>query len=207
MPNSNIKIFNMSLPTYNLVISENEGDKTEVDFIGLVDRPAIERDFLAFKDQIMLFVENEEQQIVTGPAMIPDIPIYRKDDKGEYYAVFQSETIAKIAHRFFKKGYQANINFDHVRKDLVQDSVFFESWIVDREKGKQPLKGFEDLPDGTWFLTAKINNSEAWEKIKSGEVRGFSVEGLFEFELQPEMTEEAALSLIMKIIEDAGLEI
>lgn len=188
----------MGLPIYKLVISENENDSTEVDFVGLVDRPAIERDFLAFKEKQMLFIENEEQRMVTGPVMIPDMPIYRKDkENGEYYVVFEAETISKIALRFFKKGYQGNINLDHERKDLVKDSVFFESWIVDREKGKQPLKGMEDLPDGTWFLSAKINNDEAWEKIKAGEVRGFSVEGAFEFlEVSDADPEEEVLNMI-----------
>lgn len=198
----------MPLPTYQLVISKNENDETEVDFVSLVDRPAIERDFLAFKDRVFLSVEDEERRIVSGPAMIPDMPIYRKDkERGEYYVVFTADTISQIAQRFFKKGYQANINLDHKRKDIVKDSMFYESWIVDREKGKQPLKGFEDVPDGTWFLTAKINNADTWEKVKSGEVRGFSVEGLFEYvEIEDNVTEEEAMSEIARILTSAGIE-
>ena len=41
------------------------------------------------------------------------------------------------------------------------------------------MAGFEDLPDGTWFISAKVNNDAIWSKIKAGEVRGFSVEGNF----------------------------
>ncbi|GEP95566.1 XkdF-like putative serine protease domain-containing protein [Chitinophaga cymbidii] len=198
----------MSLPTYKLVISDNENDKTEVDFVGLVDRPAIERDFLAFKEKQMLFIEDEDQRIVTGPAMVPDMPIFRKDKEyGEYYVVFEADTISKIVQRFFKKGYQGNINLDHKRKDLVADSVFFESWIVDREKGKQPLKGMDDLPDGTWFLSAKINNDEAWEKIKAGEVKGFSVEGVFEFlEVSEPDPEEEMLEMISQYLGESDVE-
>lgn len=189
----------MNLPVYQLLISDNEADDSEVNFVSLVDRPAIQRDFLAFSDHQGFAVQDDDQQIVTGPAMIPDAHIYRKDDKGEYYVVFSADTISKIAYRFFKKGYQGNINLQHKQGDLVADSVFFESWLVDRSKGKQPLAGFDDLPDGTWFLTAKINSPDTWEKIKSGEYKGFSVEGMFDFEPvdQPDSDE----SMLMRIIE------
>lgn len=195
-------------------ISEDDAAGTEVDFVGLVDRPAIERDFLVFKDKHkkLLMVEDEDQHVISGPVMVPDIPIYRNDkENGEYYVVFEAATIAELAHRFFKKGYQGNINLDHEREALVADSVFFESWLVDRQKGKMPLKGFEDLPDGTWFLSAKINNPDAWEKIMAGEVRGFSVEGLFEFKgpVPPgePSTEEEALQMIADILREEGFEI
>lgn len=183
----------MELPVYKLTISDNEQDDSEVDFVSLVDRPAIMRDFLAFKDQQHFAIEDEEQHVVSGPAMIPDIPIYRKDGNGEYYVVFDSPTIQKIAYRFFKKGYQANINMMHERNAVVADSVFYESWIVNKGQGKKPMKGFEDLPDGTWFLTAKINNPDTWAKIKAGEYRGFSVEGLFEYNPVTAVDPETAL--------------
>ena len=41
------------------------------------------------------------------------------------------------------------------------------------------LKGFEKLPEGTWFLTGKVNSDEVWAKIKSGEITGVSIDGLF----------------------------
>lgn len=178
------------LPIYKLGISDNENDEAEVNFVALVEMPAIERNFLAFNKARQAFaIEDEEQRIVTGPAMIADLPIYRNDSKGEYFAVFDASTIAKIAHRFFKKGYQANINTDHDAASIVNNSVFFESWIVDRAKGKMPLKGYEDVADGSWFLTAKINNEDTWNRVKSGEVKGFSVEGVFEYSEEVEDTD------------------
>lgn len=189
------------LPIYKFGISDDEDDNTEVNFVSLVDKPAIEKNFLAFSQARQMFaIESEEQRIVTGPAMIANMPIYRKDDMGEYFAVFEADQIAKIAHRFFKKGYQGNINTDHNPASAVPDSVFFESWIVDREKGKQPLKGFEDVPDGSWFLTAKISNDAAWAKVKSGEFKGFSVEGLFQMK-QPADNPDPA-EAVMKQIEE-----
>lgn len=197
---------NIQLPIYKLSVSEDESEGVEVNYVALVDKPAIEKNFLAFKDHepnpLKFAIDDEDQRIVTGPAMVPDFPIYRREKDVEYFVVFDAHTIGQIAYLFFKRGYQANINIMHDQGNIVDESVFFESWVVDREKGKLPLKGFEDLPDGTWFLTAKINNDAAWEKIKSGEYRGFSVEGMFNYNLIAEVDPETALlKQIAEIIE------
>src|SRR3954462_8547965 len=189
------------LPVFKLYISDNEDDDGEVNFVSLVGKPAIQRDFQVFADTQRFAIQDEEEHIVTGPAMIPDAPIYRNDDNGQHYVVFEPNTIKKIAYRFFKKGYQANINMMHEQGSIATNSVFYESWVVDREKGKQPLAAFKDLPDGTWFLTAKINDPAVWAKVKSGEYRGFSVEGLFDYKRVAEVNEEEELlKAIGKII-------
>ena len=197
---------NDKLPVFKLYISDNETDDAEVNFVSLVDKPAIQRDFQVFADAQRFDIQDEDQHIVTGPAMIPNAPIYRNDDNGQYYVVFEPETINKIAYRFFKKGYQANINIMHEQGSVATDSVFYESWVVDRKKGKQPLAAFKDLPDGTWFLTAKINDPEVWAKIKSGEYKGFSVEGLFDYKQVGAINEEEellkAIGNIIKKIKD-----
>lgn len=43
----------MTLPIYELKISENLNDEAQVDYIALVDAPAIKKDFLAFNDQFI----------------------------------------------------------------------------------------------------------------------------------------------------------
>lgn len=43
----------MSLPIYELKISENLNDEAQVDYIALVDAPAIKKDFLAFNNQFI----------------------------------------------------------------------------------------------------------------------------------------------------------
>lgn len=194
-------MINPELPVYMLTISDNESDDNEVNFVSIVDKPAIQRDFQAFSEIQRFDIQSEDLRIVTGPAMIPDTPIYRNDANGQYYVVFDANTINKIAYRFFKKGYQSNINLMHEQGSVVTDSVFYESWVVDRTKGKMPLAAFKDLPDGTWFLTAKINDPAVWAMVKSGEYKGFSVEGLFDYtpiaSIDPE---EAAMKEIMKQI-------
>lgn len=125
-------------------------------------------------------VQSEEQRIVSGPIMIADLPIYRRDEQGEYYVVFDAAEIKKINQRFFEKGYQANVNIEHDKK--VQDVFMFESFIIDREKGVNPPKGYEDLTDGSWWGSFKVNNDIIWEQCKDGTFNGFSIEGLFRYE-------------------------
>jgi hypothetical protein len=60
------------------------------------------------------------------------------------------------------------------------DMVFYMSWISDIEKGIPNMKQFEHLPDGTWYLGAKIKSDKSWSKVKDGTFRGLSVEGMFD---------------------------
>jgi hypothetical protein len=174
------------LPVYKLEISEDINSEQEVNAVALVDIPAIGEGFFAFKAESQSFtVVNEEERIVVGPAMIPDKLIYRneKDSAGniiaEYNVTFGPKTIQQIAQKFFAKNFQNNGNEMHDPEKPV-DMVYFQSWIADESKGIPKMKQFESLPDGTWFLGAKVNSDEAWQKVKDGTFRGFSVEGMFD---------------------------
>ena len=131
------------------------------------------------------FATDPQRQIVSGPAMVPDTLIYRKDQAGEYNVFFSKETIEKIALKFFKKDYQKNLNLFHDPNLPIQGVTIFESFVSDKSRGIQPMKGFEDLPDGTWFISAKVENPDVWAKIQTGEVKGFSVEGIFSYVKKP----------------------
>jgi len=131
--------------------------------------------------KINFTIQDEDQQIISGPLMLADTPIYRNDHNGEYYVVFTKETIKKIAQRYFKKGYQANVNLMHDSGQSVEGVTMFESFISDKVRGIYPMKGFEDVPDGSWFGSFKVDNPEVWKEIKAGNVRGFSVEGQFNY--------------------------
>ena len=190
----------MNLPIYKMLIADNIEDEEEVSFISLVKFPAIKKSFLAFNEQreIKFSVKDEEQQIVTGALMIADMPIYRRDKDEEYYVVFTAEEIKKIAQRFFKKGYQAKVNLEH--SIPVEGVYMYESYIIDREKGVMPPKGFEDVSDGSWFGTFKVENDEIWSMVKEGTFKGFSVEGLFKYQKIKETIEEVTMSKIINIL-------
>lgn len=126
-------------------------------------------------------IDDEEERIISGPLMLADTPIYRNDQNGEYYVIFTKDTIKQIAQKFFKKGYQKNVNLMHDSGQTVSGLTMFESWISDEKRGIMGMKGFENVPDGSWFGSFKVDNDEVWQLIKDGKVKGFSVEGVFNY--------------------------
>jgi len=174
----------MEMQVYRAVIDPSLDSDLEVNFMGLVDKPAIERNFLAFKEQKekLKFFINDEKRIISGPAMLSDMPIYRNDEKlGEYYIVFDKQSIQTIVEKFSAKGFLKNFNLFHDQQQQVEDVIIFNSFIKDESLGVSALKGFEDVADGSWFISAKVNNDAVWQKVKDGLIKGFSVEGIFEF--------------------------
>ena len=122
---------------------------------------------------------SDDKMIVTGPAMIPRNLIARKDDMGNLFHVyFSEETIEKIARKFLADNNAHNTDINH-NGDVVTENTLLESWIVDNpDMDKSKALGF-NVPKGTWMTSMKINNRETWNKIKAGELNGFSVEGSF----------------------------
>lgn len=168
-----IKTIN-NLPLFAMDI---DSDLQGVKIISLVDFPAIQQDFLKFSDENEIKLKaDEERHVVTGPALIPDLPIYRKDDKGQgFYITFSKEVIEKIALKYFVDCNNNNVNLMH--EYGVDGCTYFESYLKDDERGICPVE-FKDLPDGTWFVSCKIENPDVWELVKSGVLKGFSIEGM-----------------------------
>jgi hypothetical protein len=143
-------------------------------------------------------IQNEDERIITGPLMIPQQLIYRNNERfGEHYVKFSAETIRQIAIKFAKKGYQKNVNLMHDSEMQPKDVTMFESFISDSSRGVKPMEQFSDLPDGTWFGSFYVENPEVWKLVKEGNVKGFSVEGMFDYEM-PESQEEKYSRLIVK---------
>ena len=190
------------LPIYKMIIDDTDLDDTEVNYVSLVDEPAIERLWHKFEDvKEFKFQADEDRRILTGAFMIADLPIYRRDaNLGEYYVVFDRDNIEKAAMKFFRKGYTSNVNFMHQDGSKIEDAFVFESFLIDESRGISAPKGFEGLPDGSWVGSVKIDNKEFWKNYVATEaVMGFSVEGLFGHEL--DMTEdEKVINQIIKEI-------
>lgn len=129
-------------------------------------------------------IQDEDKHIISGPLMLADEPIYRNNSKfGEHYVIFKPDTIKDISIKFAKKGYQQNVNLMHDSDMRLDGLVMFESFIVDRSRGVLPMEGFEDAKDGSWFGSFYVENPQAWKLIKEGKVKGFSVEGFFDYAL------------------------
>jgi hypothetical protein len=187
------------LPIYELQIEAGAESEFEVDYVALVNLPAIQRNWMAFNDSLPLKFGTDDERIVVGAAMVPDMLIYRSDpEMGEFYVKFTKETIADIALKFFEKGYQSNVNLMHNGDIKLQGITFFQSFIKDTAKGLPGMEG--DYPEGTWFLGAKVNNEDAWNLVKEGKVKGFSVEGLFKYK-KKRLTAEETFDQIKKLIE------
>lgn len=195
---------NMEYPLFELQISEDEGSSLEVNYVALVSEPAIEKNFIAFKEQKQSFaIVDTDRRIISGVAMLADTPIFRKADKDmpDHLVFFTKETIYKIAQKFFLKGFNQNFNIMH-DQDMKTEGVFvFESFMTDTERGILPMRGFEDAPEGSWFISAKVDDDEVWGLVKTDKVKGFSVEGLFKYK-KSQMTEEEAFEKIKAILNE-----
>jgi hypothetical protein len=160
-------------------------------------------DIKALKKTNQQFAINEQKMELFGAAMLADVPIYRNDQQlGEYYVVFDKATIYTIAQKFFEKGFYQNFNLMHDPAQKTPGVFVFQSYIVDSAEGRMPPKGFEDAKDGSWFIGVKVNNPDVWAKVKSGEIKGFSVEGVFEYKKKG-LTAEQIYNEIGKLL--AGL--
>lgn len=190
----------MALPIYELRIQPEMEGVSQVDYVALVDLPAIEKDFIAFNAERQQFqVISEEQRIISGPLMIADKPIFRSNpEMGDHYIVFKAETIKDIAIKFAKKGYQKNVNEMHDPTKALQGVTLFESFITDSVRGIQPMKGFEDAPDGSWFGSMYVENDQAWADVKAGKFKGFSVEGMFLYS-KPKLSEQEVLNRLQEL--------
>jgi hypothetical protein len=187
----------MKLPVYKLDINEWD-EETGIEFVSLVESPAIQKDFLAFSETPIKFaIQDEEKRIVTGAAMIADLPIYRRDDvRGEYYVVFDKESIFKIAKKWARGNKYDAVNTHH-RNPIMDGVSLFESYIIDRERGVMPPKGFDEVADGSWFVSYLVDNDDVWARVKEGEFKGFSVEGVFDF---PEEKDEQLIEAMKEIL-------
>tara|TARA_R110002110_G_scaffold173_1_gene705 strand:- start:272 stop:862 length:591 start_codon:yes stop_codon:yes gene_type:complete len=159
-----------------LVIDDES--ESGLSYISLVDTPAIESDFLTFKKEDFKFkIQNEEKRIVSGFFMISDLPMMRQRNDTVYYCVFRRHTIEKIVNKFMKEGLTNQTNLMH---DSTAEGVYIiESLIIDSERGVAAPDNFEKVPDGSWWGSMRVENDEVWKQVKSGEFRGFSVEGIF----------------------------
>lgn len=171
----------MELPVYELTISDLELDRVEA--IAFVDNPAIQRNWMAFKEAENNFkfqTHDEEKRIVAGPLMVADFNIYRNMDGKEFYVKFSAKTIEAIVDKFMKEKRTDSFNMMHNEEAVISGAYLQQSFIIDSTKGINTPSGFETLPDGSWFGFIKVENDDVWnDYIKTGKIKGFSVEGSF----------------------------
>jgi hypothetical protein len=191
-----------------LIIDEKD-ETSGIEAVSVVESPAIESDFIALKKhEIELKEVDAEKRILMGAALIPNKQIYRTNDKKEeYYIYFSEATVRKASELFFMNSNQNNATLEHNEK--LKGMSVVESWIVEGEYDKSMNYGF-NLPKGTWMISMKVNNDEIWNKVKLGEIKGFSIEGYFadkyEMSLKNiDMEEKAMVEKIKELITKSEL--
>jgi hypothetical protein len=82
---------------------------------------------------------------------------------------------------FFKMSYQQNSSLEHDKE--IEGVTFVESWIKEDDVHDKSVAYGINEPNGTWFATMKVDNDEIWnDYVKTGQVKGFSIDGMFDLE-------------------------
>jgi len=160
---------------YELIIKD---ETDEVFAISLVDKPAIERDWIFFsKEETQFATIDNSKHLLVGAILIPDLKILRLDEitNTNYEVFFSKETTKQLAQNYIMRGYQDKSTLQH--KINIKDVYLVESWIVDNPiKDKSNFYNLT-LPEGSWCGVFKVNNDDIWnDYVKTGKVKGFSVE-------------------------------
>ena len=175
-----------------------------IEAISIVENPAIEENFLALKsEEIKLTEVNKEKKILMGALLVPNKPIFRTNGEEDYYIYFSKDTVLKASQLYSKNGNQNNSTLEHQHE--LNGLTLVESWIVEDTKFDKSRKYGLNVPVGTWMGSVKVNNDDVWDEyVKSGKVRGFSIEGYFVDKMQnkTEQKAQALLSKIKNIIKD-----
>ena len=185
--------------------------------ISLVNAPATEETFIAMAKQkkIVKFAKvDEEQRILMGLVLQPDQLIYRVDEDGnEFEMFFSAETIKDFSQNFFQSGFQLNSKLEH--DEPIEGVTFVESWLVENPKVDKSAAFGLEYPKGSWLVSMKVDNDDIWNNyIKTGELKGFSIDGMVELEevtlksnIEMSKNNKNILALLKQIVSGAEQEV
>lgn len=186
----------MELPLFKATIGS---DGIGISAIALVKNPAIEELWQAFsqedfENQLKFQTTDKEQRKLGGFLLIADRPVFRNDANGKYRLVFERDAIDEAVELFFKNNRHQSVNIGHNPEDTVKDVFLTSSFQIDRGRGINVPTAFDQsIPDGSWFVEYKVNNDTIWNDfVKTGDVRAFSMEGLFKID-KVEMSDNKTL--------------
>ena len=168
----------MEEQVFELFIDESH-DMAGIEAISIVENPAIEEDFIYLsKSKVVLQSIDVEKRLLMGAALVPDKKILRRNADGEYYIFFSKDTVRRASELFLMNGNQSKSTLEH--EVDVQGLTVVESWIIEDSINDKSKKYGLSLPIGTWMVSVKVNNDEIWnDYVKTGAVKGFSIEGFF----------------------------
>jgi hypothetical protein len=177
-----------------------------IDAISIVSAPAIESNFIALKDQKVKFATvDADKQLLLGAALIPDKPIYRNQDGEEFYCYFSQATVRRASELYLQRGNQSNATLEH--QFDINGLCLVESWVKeDMVNDKSARYGLND-PIGTWMISMKVENKQIWDEyVKTGMVKGFSIEGFFADNSQVKASKVEVKNELDELIKSLGYE-
>lgn len=166
------------------LLLDKSKENTGISAVSFVKKPAIEVGWMLFSEdqKDMFFSVNDEQGIVTGPALIPNKKIYRSAETmggEEAYVFFSESTVVQCASDFLKNNRNNFTSLEH--SEPTTSMTLRESWLITNpENDKAVALGFSGLPKNTWMLSYQLDkDGQEWKDIKAGKYTGFSVEATF----------------------------
>jgi hypothetical protein len=190
------------IEVFELVIdTDDESGTTAISF---VDRPAIDSNFIKFSEQKehKFQIKDEEKRIVEGYCMVAELLIARVTDDGKkFFVKFSAKTIEQIREKQSRLGLNNSFNLMHDSENKAEGVYMLDNLIIDNERGKIAPKEFEKVPNGSLWISAKVDNDEIWNAIKEERFMGFSVEGMYK-QLESVSMDEDVINKIIKTIQE-----
>ena len=188
------------------LVLDEDNNEIGIEAISVVENPAIEEDFIALNGNIIELAEaDKEKKLLVGALLIPNKPIYRRSGDEEYYIYFSKDTVVKASQMYLMNGNQSKATLEHDHE--INGLTLVESWIVEDEVHDKSRKFGMNVPVGTWMGSVKVNNDEVWNDfVKTGKVKGFSIEGYFADRMERPKEPIADLQEELAAIEEAEAE-
>lgn len=106
---------------------------------------------------------SEDERFILGVVLEPE----RVDAQGDIYS---ADEVRRAAHRFMEEF--GGLGFMH--RCRVNDQVkVLENYLAPVEF----TLGEVTVPKGTWLMAVRVLSDELWQRVKAGEVTGFSIGG------------------------------
>lgn len=171
------------LPVYRIKINEDLNSNEGIDFVSLVDYPAIESNWIAMSKAPQKFFFDQDKQMLYGAILIPDKKIYRfSEDMGEYWVEFPEGEVIKLVRKLQAQKKSVNLNYQHKKDSQLSNAVIQEIWLTGKSDKSKDF-GF-DFPVNTAMVGVHIGDAKFWnDEVKTGNVKGFSIEGWLDMEL------------------------
>ena len=192
------------MDVFELILDE-ESVESGVEAISVVSDPAIEEDFIALSKQglVQLAEVDTERRILMGAVLIPEKRIKRKRGEDVYEVYFSKDTVRKVAEFFMRKGNQSKSTLEHAIG--LDGMTVVETWIKEDEEKDKSAKYDLKAPVGSWMVSMKVYNDAVWDEyVKTGKVKGFSIEGYFkEVAREKSKSDKSELSKILEEADEA----